>query len=132
MSRSSARRGQVEPVAALVALAAVCAGLSLYAGVLDDARAVGPDETATTAPVVADRARARLAPTAVADPDRLERALGAAPDGYRLEATLACPDERWTVGPEPPAMADRATVPVSVRVAPGRVRPCRLGVVVWA
>ena len=134
MSRSSARRGQVEPVAALVALAVVCAGLSLYAGVLDgvlatDHASPGVDSTAES---VADRARSHLAPAGVADPDRLDAVAGTAPDGYHLNATLACRDRTWTAGPTPPARADHATEPVSTRVTPGRVRPCRLAVVVWS
>ncbi|MFC5970636.1 hypothetical protein ACFPYI_04755 [Halomarina salina] len=139
MSRSSARRGQVEPVAALVALAVVCAALSLYAGVLGDTLAVtGGSSSDPTAESVADRARGHLTPAGVADPDRLDGVPGTAPDGYRLNATLACRDAgagtggEWTVGPAPPSTAERAVVPVSVRVAPGRVRPCRLAVVVWS
>lgn len=138
MSRSSARRGQVEPVAALLALAVVCAALSLYAGVLGDALAVTDDSSSdSTAESVADRARAYLAPAGVADPERLDDVLGTAPDGYRLNATLTCRDvggetgREWTAGPTPPSTAERAVEPVSVRVALGRVRPCRLAVVVW-
>lgn len=132
MSRSSARRGQVEPVVALVALAVVCAGLSLYAGVLDGALVADDSPSASTARSVAERARAHLAPTGVADPRRLDGVSEAAPEGYRVNATLACRDGEWTVGPGRPSTAPRAVQRVSVRIAPGRVRPCRLAVGVWS
>ena len=132
MSRSSGR-AQVEPLAALVALAVVCAGLSLYAGALDGALALGrsDDADSSAAPVV-DRVRTHLAPAGVADPDGLDGVVGLAPDGRRLNATVACRHRTWATGPEPPAGADRATESVAVRLAPGRVEPCRLAVVVWS
>ncbi|MWG35426.1 DUF7285 family protein [Halomarina oriensis] len=135
MSRSSGRdapvgrgRGQVEPVAALVALAVVCAALSLYAGVLDGALAGVSTDDDGPAEQVADRVRDRVAPAGVAAPPRLS----AVTDGYRFNATLACRERAWTTGAPPPVGASRAREPVSVRVAPGVVRPCRLVVVVWS
>lgn len=136
MSRSSARRGQAEPLAALVAVVAVGAGVSLYAGALADARIAGagpgsdPDATAGTA---ADRALERVAPVGVARPGRMADLPSVAPSGYRLNATLTCGTERWTVGPPaPPSATARADRPTSVRTAPGRIRPGTLRVVIWS
>lgn len=135
MSRSSARRGQVEPLAALVALVAVGAGVSLYAGALADARTDrgGFDPTVET---VADRALEHVAPVGVARSVRMSELPSVAPSGHRLNATLTCGDDRWTVGPSAPATASpaasRATRPTSVRVAPGRIRPGTLRVVIWS
>lgn len=142
MSRSSARRGQAEPLAALVAVVAVGAGVSLYAGALADARIAGagpgpgpgpgsdPDATAGTA---ADRALERVAPVGVARPGRMADLPSVAPSGYRLNATLTCGTERWTVGPPAPSSATaRADRPTSVRTAPGRIRPGTLRVVIWS
>ena len=139
MSRSSARRAQVSPTAALVALLAVGAGLSLYAGVLD--ASVRSGETSDTpVPIVADRTLDRLAPAGVATPARLRRfdsrsnRSRVAPDGYRVNVTLAAGGERWRAGPPIPTTARtaRAVRTPAVRLAPGRVVPGRLRVVIWS
>ncbi|MFC6836505.1 DUF7285 family protein [Halomarina ordinaria] len=136
MSRSSARehsggarrRGQVEPLAALVALVVLCLAVGVYAGVVSDVLADGePGPT-----VAADRAAALVAPTGVAAPPDLPRALDAAPEGARLNATLVAGDRRWRVGPPAPPGEPTASHPVSVRLAPGRVVPGTLRVVVWS
>jgi hypothetical protein len=128
MSRSSARRGSVEPVAALVAVFAVCAGVSIYAGVLDDARpAAGRDVAEPTLRRVHDA----VGDSTVADPDAVETAAREGPDGYRTNVTLRVAGRRWAAGPTPPTDSDGATRPVSVRLAPGRVRAGTLGVEVW-
>lgn len=133
MSRSSARRAQVEPLTALVALVVVCAGLSLYAGVLDDVSVrTADDAEAPTAGVVTDRVRAHLAPAGVAVPERLDGVTTVDSAADRLNASLTCSDEQWSSGPTTPSTARRATEPVSVRVAPGRIDPCRLTVAVWS
>lgn len=128
MPRSSARSGQTE-LAALVAVLAVCLGLSLYAGVLDAALpdATGSSPARTAADRVADLARVG----GVVRPGRLDRGLSAAPVGHRLNATLRAADRTWHVGPPVPSRATTATRRVSVRVAPGRVRPGQLRVAVW-
>ena len=135
MRRSWGRpgRGQVEPMAALAAVFAVCVGLSLYAGVATDAvRTVtpgpGPEATARqAADAVADAARSSGAVV----PGRLEGALAAGPAGYRANATLRTADGRWTAGPTPPAGAAAGRVRVSARVEPADVDPATLRVVVW-
>lgn len=119
----------MEPLAALVALVAVTLALSLYAGVLE---ANLPDRGDRTSAVTADRALAAVAPDGVARPERLADAVAAAPEGYRLNATLTTGDHRWTAGPDRPPDRDGQRRQVAVRPEPGRVRPGALRVVVWS
>ncbi|MFB6304535.1 MAG: hypothetical protein ABEH47_05165 [Haloferacaceae archaeon] len=130
MSRSSARRGQVEPTAALVAVLAVGAGLSLYAGAVEDAPL---NDDRDVAPVALDSVRDAASTAGVLDPGELAGAVRReTPRGYRLNATLAAGGRRWTAGPPRPASGtDRASVRTSVGLGPGRVRPGQLRVVVW-
>lgn len=129
MSRSSARRGQVEPLAAIVAVFAVGAGLTVYAGVLDS-ELPGRERQHVAGPTL-DRLESTVAQSGIIEPGKLAEGQAVVPDGYRLNATLVTAKTRWHVGPEPPKRAQRATEQVSVRVAPGRVRPGRLTVRVW-
>lgn len=136
MSRSSARRAQVSPVAALVSLLAVCVGVSLYAGVIDTSvRSLGgPDPVAGT---VADRTLDALAPTGVTTAARLAAFpspsdAAAVPDGYRANLTLVTGGERWQTGPPTPPDAAHAVRSVGVRRRSGRVVPGRLRVVIWS
>lgn len=150
--RDDGRHGQVEPTAALVAVFAVSVGVSLYAGVLLEAR---PSEVERdVAPTAVDVVHERTSTAGVVDPGALDRAPTAAPEGYRLNATLRVGNRRWHVGPTTPAdgdgsddadtvgdgnanpadantRTDVATRSVSVRLEPGSVRPGRLTVVVW-
>jgi hypothetical protein len=131
MSRSSAR-GQVEPIAALVCLLAVCVAVSTYATTL--AGMEYETERDVAAPTL-DRVVDRLAAGGVAVPDRTERTRRAGPAGYRLNVTVAAAGERWHAGPTPPgrrADTDTAARTIGVRLAPGRVRPGRVRVEVWA
>jgi len=131
MSHSSAR-GQVEPIAALVCLLAVCAAVSTYATALAGA---GYETDRDVAEPTLDRVVDRLAAGGVAVPDRMERARRAGPRGYRLNVTVAAAGERWHAGPTPPgrrADTDTAARTIGVRLAPGRVRPGRVRVEVWA
>ena len=142
MSRSSARdravcvvatdsaRAQVEPLAALAAVFAVCVGLALYAGVLSS---VTPGTSRDLADPTLDRAHDRLSTGGVAVPERLDAAQAVGPDGYGLNASLSADDRQWGVGPTPPpGVTDTASRSAGVRVAPGRVVPGRLRVVVWS
>lgn len=122
------RRGQTEPLAALVALFAVCAGVSLYATVLGG---VAPAADRDLADPALERVRDAASEGGAVRPCALSTAVDAGPDGRRLNATLSAGDRRWSVGPTPPARADRASRAASVRLAPGRVRPGRLSVRVW-
>lgn len=126
MSRSS-DRAAVEPLAALVAVFAVSVGLTLYAGVLDDAvETTEPNR----APATADAVSERLTTVGVADPGRVDDSLDAAPSGHTVNVTLVA-DQRWAAGPSPPPTADTGVRPVSVRVAPGDVAGGQLRVSVW-
>ncbi|MFB6304944.1 MAG: hypothetical protein ABEH47_07245 [Haloferacaceae archaeon] len=131
MSRSSARRGQVEPTVALAAVFGVTVAVALYAGVVADAMP-GPRDRNLAGPTV-ERIHDRLAPDGrIVRPARLDGAETAAPDGYRVNVTVVVASDRWAVGPTPPQSADAATRRASVRVGPARVRPGTLRVEVWA
>lgn len=122
-------RGQVEPLAALAAVLAVVAGLTIYAGTLDDRVPESPDrETAST---TLDTVRRALQTAGVVDPDRFDRALATVPDGWRANVSLDASGRQWSRGPVPPETADSATVRVSVRLEPAEIRPGRLRVAVW-
>ncbi|WP_226021741.1 DUF7285 family protein [Halomicrobium salinisoli] len=128
MSRSSGR-GQTEPLAAIVAVAAVGIGLSLYAGVLD---ATLPGERdRSTAPAALERVDRDVAPGGVARPERIPGSHNVGPDGYRTNVTLTAGGRRWSTGPTVPPDADVAGERIGVRVAPATVRPGRLRVAVW-
>lgn len=131
MSRSSARRGQVEPTAALAATFAVVVGVALYAGALGSV-APGERDRALADPAL-ERAHAALSPEGtVVLPDGVERALDARPDGYRANVTVRTAERRWTAGPVPPRSAETAARSVGVRVGPADVRAGTLRVEVWA
>ncbi|WP_435069512.1 DUF7285 family protein [Haloplanus sp. C73] len=131
MSRSS-DRGQVEPTAALVVLLAVCGAVSTYAVALGNADV---DSTRDLASPTLDRVADRIERGGVVRPTRLNRTGGAIPDGYHGNVTVAAAGEHWTAGPMPPGRrgdsVDTATRRLSVRLAPGRIRPGRVRVVVW-
>lgn len=134
--RRSSDRGQVEPTAALVAVFAVCVGLSLYGGVANEAvsrgrLAAGPTDPGATARQAADAVADATRSSGVVVPGRLPGALDAGPAGRRLNATLSTADRRWTAGPTPPAGATTARVRVTARVGPADVDPATLRVVVW-
>jgi len=129
MSHSSGRRGQVEPVPAVVALLVVGAGLGLYAGALD-ARLPSPTPRDPSS-VALDRVHERVADGRVLVPDRLDRAPAAAPAGWTLNATLLAAERRWAAGPSPPGDGRSSARAVGVVLAPGSVQPGRLEVTVW-
>lgn len=127
---SDVRRAQVEPLAALAAVFAVCVGLALYAGVLSS---VTPETSRDLAGPTLDRVHDRLSTGGVGVPARLDAAADAGPEGYDLNVSLAADDRRWTLGPNPPpGVDDTASRPTGVRVAAGRVHSGRLRVVVWS
>lgn len=122
MSRSP-DRAQAEPLAALVALFAVCVALSLYAGALD-VRAPGDDPPVRGA---LDATYDRLRNGSAAVPSRLSLP----PSRYAVNVTLSAAGNDWSVGPVPPRGTSRASRPVAVRLGPGRVAAGRLRVAVW-
>ncbi|WP_363467435.1 DUF7285 family protein [Halogeometricum borinquense] len=124
-------RAQTSPVAALAALFAVCAGLSLYVTVLGGSVPLLEDRA--VADPTLDRVHDVIDDGGVVDAERLPDAMTRGPDGRRLNVTLTASDDVWTVGPAVPQEAtDRASRLVSVRLSPGQVEPGRLTVVVWS
>ncbi|WP_026190264.1 DUF7285 family protein [Halomicrobium katesii] len=128
MSRSSAR-GQVEPLVALVAVAAVSLALSLYAGVLGDALPSQRDRELpeTTLAAVDDH----LAPAGVVEPRRVSDAVDAGPSGYHTNVSVTADGRQWQAGPVAPDDAGTASERVSVRTRPAHVDAGRLRVAVW-
>ncbi|WP_276300563.1 DUF7285 family protein [Halorussus lipolyticus] len=129
---SSARthRAQVEPLAALVAVFAVGAALTAYTGVLDES--VPTPDRNLAGPTVERVERTASDEAGVLGPDSLAAGLRAGPEGYALNLTLRVGGRRWHAGPTPPPEADVAKIGVSVRTAPGRIRPGRLRAEVWS
>lgn len=125
----SADRGQTEPLAALAALLAVGIGLAVFAGAAGQAPAVSDRSLAEPA---LERTAVTVLADGVVDPKELPDPETVAPDGYEARVTLLFANRERHVGPRPPADADRASRPVTVRVAPGDQRPGRLVVEVWA
>jgi hypothetical protein len=116
---------------ALVAVAAVVAGVSLYGSVL---AAETPRSDRDVAEPTLERVVDHVREGAVAEPGRLADA--PRPDGFHANVTLAAAGERWNAGPRPPASVadgsvDVAERVVAVRLAPSRVRTGRLRVEVW-
>jgi len=129
----AAERAQTSPIVALVALFAVCAGLSLYATTLG---AVTPSETTNElAEPTLDRVYGEIHGGGVVSPVSLVRADRVAPDGYRVAVVLTTQNARWTNGRRPPrdagVDADSATRPVSVAMGDGDVEWGQLRVWVW-
>jgi hypothetical protein len=118
-------------LAALAAVFAVTVGLGIYAGGLQAALPPAGDEQ--LAPTALDAAAERTSDTTgTLTPRHLSRALGAAPSGHRLNATLTADGRQWRVGPPiPAAAADSSARRVAVRIAPNRTAVGRLRVVVW-
>lgn len=130
-SRSSApERGQASPTAALVAVAAVGVGLSLYAAVF---AGVAPTADREVAEPTLSRVHDVVAPAGVASPDRLEKALDADPDGWTVRVDLRAGSHHWTAGapPETSAGTQSSGRRVPVRIATGRVASGWLRVVVY-
>lgn len=128
MSRSSACRGQVEPLAALVAVVAVGIGLSVYTGALGAALPANQDGTARP---TAERVERAVTVDGVVDPDRLAAGRAVVPADHEANVTLTAGTQEWHVGPRPPATARTSRLRVSVRTDPGVNRPGRLTVRVW-
>jgi len=127
--RHSSDKAQTEPLAALAAVLAITAGLTIYAGTLD--RAVSPASDRRVADTTLQRVTATIESTGVAEPSRLTATDNAIPDGWHGNITLRADGNRWAHGPKPPSGSDSATRRVSVRVSPMEIRPGQLRVVVW-
>jgi hypothetical protein len=117
----------VEPLAALVALSAVCAGVALYADAL---AASVPESDRDLAPPVLSSVHDRVAEEGVVSPSRFENA--STTPAVRTNLTLRAAGRTWTVGPAPPpGRTDAASRSASVRLGPGRVAAGRLRAEVW-
>lgn len=126
---SSSVRGQTEPVAALLAVIVVAAGLALYAGVLDDALDLNPERDVTAATL--EQVESHLTPAGVVRPGRLDTVDRATPAGYDANVTVTVGDRQWATGPVAPGNAETAARTVSVRTAPATVHKGRLRVAIW-
>jgi hypothetical protein len=122
-------RGQVEPLAAIAAVLAVGAGLTLYAGAVDDV--LGADSDRATADIVLDRGVDELSEAGVVEPAAIDRTRDIAPAGWHVNVTVRAQGVDRSVGPTPPPHAERASERVGVRAGPGAVNPGRVRVVVW-
>lgn len=127
MSRSSARRGQTEPLAALAAVFAVGIAVSLYAGAVPDL-VERPDGAAET---TLSRVYRNATTAGVVVPGDLPDARSAGPPGKNVNVTLTAGPVELASGPTRPPDAANATRPVGVRVEEGDVEPGRLSVGVW-
>lgn len=126
----SSDRAQVEPLAALAAVFAVAVGLALYAGALDATLPLLTSDR-EVAPTAADRLTSEASSFGAVDPQLTGPVEDARPTGYELNATLTTTEGTWTSGPTKPPTTECDRRVVSVRVAPGRVRPGRLEVCAW-
>ncbi|MFB6252264.1 MAG: hypothetical protein ABEI27_11390 [Halobellus sp.] len=126
-------RAQTTPVVALIALFAVCTGVSLYATTLDSTMPTETDDA--LADPTLDRIHDVVSTGGVVDPVALIGASDVAPDGYRVAVAVTTERGRWTNGRRPPrgerSGVDRATRPVSVASGEGDVIWGRLTVWVW-
>jgi len=127
---SSSDKGQTEPLAALVAVFALGAGLSLYVGVLDSTLPLLSSETDIT-PTAADKLVSESSPFGSIRPPIEGPVTDSRPTGYRLNATLRSDGMIWTGGPPITDSADCIERTVSVRTDPGRVRVGVLEVCTW-
>ncbi|MEF8781874.1 MAG: hypothetical protein V5A39_03075 [Haloarculaceae archaeon] len=127
--RRSSDRGQFEPVVALAAVLAISAGLVTYADVLD--RRLPGEQNRETARTTLDSVHDKLRVAGVIVPSRLDRAIAAAPDGWRVNLTLRTREGYWQRGPDPPGDGLAAERRVSVRVGPSKLSAGTLRVVIW-
>jgi len=147
MLPTDSQRGQTEPLAALVSVAAICVAVSVYAGF---ASALVPElgddqrvDRATLDSVWADTSEDGIVDAGEVA-DRIETET--LPRGYRVAVTVTIVGEDGRLDPvdsvafdsdgsranvDPPETAPSSSRPVPVRVADGDVRPGTLRVVVW-
>lgn len=121
---------QVEPLAALAAVLAVCIALSLYVGAVDSTL-VSLTPERSVAPTAADRLVATASSFGSIAVPLGESVETARPAGYELNATVAADGTAWTAGPTPPAESECTRRRVSARTEPATVRPATLEVCVW-
>ena len=127
---SSSDRAQTEPLAALVAVFALGLGLSLYAGVLDSTLPLLSTEREITS-TATDRFISESSSFGALDPPIADAVAASRPTGYELNATVRAETSVWNGGPRRADSADCTTRSVSVRTAPGQIRPGRVEVCAW-
>ncbi|WP_336034842.1 DUF7285 family protein [Halobacterium yunchengense] len=132
MSRSSARRAQVEPLPAIVAVTVLCAAVATYGAVRADALSGLSGDRAPAEQVLADAVDATTPEgSVVVDPDRLTAA-DVAPAGFEASVTVTAGSHEWRAGAgSPPPNAATASQRAPVRVD-GEVRPGRVTAEVWS
>lgn len=129
MSRSSARRGLIEPLPALAAVLAVGLALGLYADAMATAE---PEQSAPgTAEATLQSVHDAVREDAAALPRRVPRGVDVGPAGYDVNVTLAAGGRQWRAGPVPPERAAGARRRTPVRLDRWTVGPGWLRVVVW-
>jgi|AntRauTorcE11898_2_1112593.scaffolds.fasta_scaffold01155_4 hypothetical protein len=129
-SSAPERRGQASPTAALAAVAAVGIGLSLYASIFAGAVPTADRDVATPTLTAVHEV---VAPTGVAEPERIDAAVDAGPTGWSLRIELRAGPQQWTAGtaPRPESTIQSAGRRVPVRTSPGQVEFGWLRVVVY-
>lgn len=120
MRRSSARRAQLDPIPALVAVVVVGLGMSLYAGVLTE---FIPTQQPKNPEPTLQHLLSQVQTDGVVEPENVGRLERVGPPGYDTNVTLETADEQWTRGPPLSASAPTARERVSIRVAPGHIQP---------
>lgn len=131
MSRSSARRAQVEPVPALVAVVVLCLAVGAYATVRADVLPNGENDAPANAVLAETVDAATLNGSVVVNPTTLD-VDSVVPEGYEVTITIVAGDHEWThstENPPPDAASDSRRAPV--QVAPGTIRPGQIRVEVW-
>jgi hypothetical protein len=147
MFPTDSRRGQTEPLAALVSVAAICVAISVYAGFASSlVPELGSDQRvdrATLDSVWADTSEDGIIDAGTV-PERIETET--LPRGYHVAVTVTIVGEDGRLDAvdsvtfdasgsrasvEPPETAPSSSRPVPVRVGDGDVRPGTLRVVVW-
>lgn len=126
----SSDSGQTEPIAALVAVFALGAGLSIYVGVLDATLPLLSPEHEIT-PIAAERLTAERSSLGAIHPPIDGAVADSRPSGHELNATLRADGSAWSGGPTRPDGPDCLQRSVSVRVGPGQVRRGVLEVCTW-
>lgn len=123
-------RAQVEPLAALAAVLAVCIGLTLYAGAVE-ATLVSLSPDRAVAPTAADRLVTTASSFGSIVVPLGPNTSNARPAGYELNATVVANGSAWAFGPNPTDTSECVRRRVSVRTDPATVHPGTLEVCVW-
>jgi hypothetical protein len=132
MSRSSGRRGQTEPLAALVAVFVLGTALAGYAVVANSVRPTAEDRDRDVAITVANDVEDGVRAGSLVDPAGLTEDVTATRSGYEVRVTLRTERRSWQAGPRAPEDAAAVSRQVSVRRWPGEVVPGTLRVEVWS